>query len=505
MLDRHITRRMILAPIAGIGAILLSSIPGFAVDGPSFDCTHGVNSALATILCSAPEAAQADWDLASAYWAFSTDDRDQTAFGQSMNQRCALPRQETAEERVGRAFAQDVGRRIWSYTPPVPGPQPITQNHVRCVIAAFRNRAAMLRSKLKGDALAESNLSPEEHKEIQVALIEKGFLRNRFRDYGANADGQFGPNTRAAIKDFQRSIGAREIGFLSYDQRMALTESPQAREARVQREAAERQARLEREAAEARARQDELDAQRRAEEQAKRDEEKTRQDAIEREKKERDARDAQRRAEEQAERDEEKRLEEEAKKAEYWREKIEEAKKKGLEYANSTHDLTWSLTERMNPMTEENEYTVYSTQSNGSGAVARIEGVCLKDRVVFQATLLDANDPKQPLGFLTSAGDAVVGNKRINDDPVFATTFPIGNWRNRIVVSTLSFSRDSAESADTTWRTLAGVETSQGTLYIKIPMFNAKIQTLIKSCQRQNELEKRRNGHRDAPVPDEHV
>src|SRR5262249_6447614 len=186
MLDRHITRRMILAPIAGIGTILLSSVPGFAVDGPSFDCTHGVNSALATILCSAPEAAQADWDLASAYWAFSTDDRDQTAFGQSMNQRCALPRQETAEERVGRAFAQDVGRRIWSYTPPVPGPQPITQNHVRCVVAAFHNRAAMLRSKLKGDALAESKLSPEEHMQIQAGLIEKGFLRNRFRDYGAN-------------------------------------------------------------------------------------------------------------------------------------------------------------------------------------------------------------------------------------------------------------------------------------------------------------------------------
>jgi hypothetical protein len=68
-------------------------------------------------------------------------------------------------------------------------------------------------------------------------------------------------------------------------------------------------------------------------------------------------------------------------------------------------------------MTEENEYTVYSTQPNGSGAVASIEGVCLRDRVVFLATLLDANDSKQPLGFLTSAGGvAVVGNKRINDE-----------------------------------------------------------------------------------------
>src|SRR5262249_32671127 len=64
MLDRHVTRRIILGPIAGIGALLLSGgAPALAFDGPSFDCSHGVNSALAMILCRVPEAAQADWDL----------------------------------------------------------------------------------------------------------------------------------------------------------------------------------------------------------------------------------------------------------------------------------------------------------------------------------------------------------------------------------------------------------------------------------------------------------
>src|SRR5262245_51118095 len=476
MLDRHITRRTILGPIAGIGELLLGGgAPAFAFDGPSFDCSQGVNSALAIILCRVPEAAQADWALVSAYWAFSSDDRDQKAFSQSMNQRCVLPRQETAEESVGRAFAQGWGRTVWGQPLPIPGPQLITQNHVRCVITTFHNRAATLRSKLTGDALVESKLSPEEHIEIQSALIQKGFLRNRFRDYAANADGQFGPNTRSAIKDFQRSIGGRETGFLSDKQRIALLESPQ-----------ERRARLDSEAAEARRKQDELDAQKRAEEQKKRDEEKR----LE----------AQRQVEEQKKRDEEKRLEEEAEEAAKWREKIEQAKKMGPEYAAKIGHLTWSLTERLNPMTEENEYTVFSTKPNGSGSTASIEGACLKGQVIFQATLQDANDPKQPLGFITSAGGAVVGNKRINDDPVFATTFPTVRWRNRIVVSTLSFGHDSAESADATWRTLAEVETSQGTLYIKIPMFNAKIQTLITSCQRQYELEKRRNGRRDAPA-----
>jgi len=141
-----------------------------------------------------------------------------------MNQRCALPWRETAEESVGRAFAQGLGRTMWGQPLPIPGPQPITQNHVRCVITTYHNRAAMLRGKLQGDALVESKLSPEEHIEIQAALIQKGFLRNRFRDYGANADGQFGPNTRSAIKDFQRSIGARETGFLSDKQRVELVE-----------------------------------------------------------------------------------------------------------------------------------------------------------------------------------------------------------------------------------------------------------------------------------------
>ena len=58
--------------------------------------------------------------------------------------------------------------------------------------------------------------------DIQVALARKEFLQNQVRGYGANADGQFGPNTRAAIKHFQRSTGAQTTGFLSNEQRAAL-------------------------------------------------------------------------------------------------------------------------------------------------------------------------------------------------------------------------------------------------------------------------------------------
>ena len=48
----------------GIVAVLLCGTnSAHAVDGPSFDCSRGVNSALAIILCDDSNAAKADWDL----------------------------------------------------------------------------------------------------------------------------------------------------------------------------------------------------------------------------------------------------------------------------------------------------------------------------------------------------------------------------------------------------------------------------------------------------------
>ena len=138
-------------------------------DQPSFDCSNP-RYPVALILCSGPDAARVDWDVNSAWWAlyFTIDekrrpilDADQETWRQSLYQMCALPRQLTQEEQAGQVMAQTMGRFMLGQEIRIPGPQPIAQAHVNCVLNAYHARAAMLRSRLKGDALAESRLSPE--------------------------------------------------------------------------------------------------------------------------------------------------------------------------------------------------------------------------------------------------------------------------------------------------------------------------------------------------------
>src|SRR5262249_45379028 len=150
-----------------------------------------------------------------------------------------------------------------------------------------------------------------------------------------------------------------------------------------------------------------------------------------------------------------------AAKAAELRRKIEEAQKRGTEYAAKEADLEWSQSERVNPMTDQTEYTVSGIQTNG-GALVSIEGQCQKNQVVFEATFIDAKDPDTPLGIPGSTSGGVVGNKRINNETAFATTFLNDKFRNRIVLAQLSFQDDATEQADTIWRILAEIETAKG-------------------------------------------
>jgi peptidoglycan hydrolase-like protein with peptidoglycan-binding domain len=80
---------------------------------------------------------------------------------------------------------------------------------------AYHSRAAGYRSQLSEDALAESRLTPEQHAKIQQSLVTLGFLDD-------TPNGEFGPNTRTAIKKFRAQSGADEVGFLTPKQREQL-------------------------------------------------------------------------------------------------------------------------------------------------------------------------------------------------------------------------------------------------------------------------------------------
>jgi peptidoglycan hydrolase-like protein with peptidoglycan-binding domain len=422
-------RKMLLATTA---TILLTG-PGLAApidtNGPSFDCSHGVKSALAQVLCAGPGAAQADWDLNAAVWAYHADNptagnKNLENWSHSMNDRCRLPRPLSQDEQVGRAMAGQIGRMVLGTEFRIPGQQPITQEHVNCVVSLFHQEAASLRSKLRGDALAESKLTPEEHVEIQQALIDKGFLQNRTKGYGAEADGQFGPNTRIAIKQFQQSIGASQTGFLSQEQMTTLLETPDEVEARKARAKQMKQA-----AIEAEKRKAELQSKIQAANptiqrcvaqqepprpysadryietmttalercQASYDDEVRRKEAAEQAARRKQEIDNKIAAADVAVRQcvsklepskpysvdyyiqtmtsalsscqanfdaENERNRLEAEKAKEWREKIERARSKSIEYAN-TNPVKWAISGRYNEMTDGTDYTVYSKQQFG--------------------------------------------------------------------------------------------------------------------------------------------
>jgi peptidoglycan hydrolase-like protein with peptidoglycan-binding domain len=475
--------RMMKITVTCVAAFLLAgtsasySQSGYIPGQPSFDCTKA-RSTVAIILCNEPEAAAADWDVNSASWALyfsvnesgrQTVDADQQAWRQSLDAICALPRQQTPEDQADLAMTQFAGRMMLGPRFNIPGPQPITRAHVSCLIKAYRARAAMLRSNLTGDALAESRLRPEQRVKLQEALVEKGFFRPDEIGSGTH-DGQFGPITRKAIKQFQKTLGAFPSGFLTSDQRFALLERPEEREARIARAAAE-----------AKAKRDALAAQEAAAAKAERDAQ------IEAE---RGAAEAA--AKEQAKRDvEQKRLEAEAEAAREWGRRLDEARTKGPQYAAQV-GLKWSLSEKQNPMTDDNDYTVTSIQPNGMGAQALIEGTCQRGGpAVFLATLTETGDQTVPLGLPTFQNGVITGEKRVNDERVFPTAFHNDMFKNRIVVTTLS-SVDPAESIDTTWRVLAQVQTSRGPVVIKIPLFDSNIQKLLIACKKQQEITNRR-------------
>jgi uncharacterized protein len=165
---------------------------------PTFDCTKA-RTPTARIICLDQTGAKADWDLTSAFWAryFTLDASARDGFSQaqdnwfpSLNRSCQLqPTQDT-----------------------------FSGTQRQCVLTAYARRAALFRSQLNGDALYESQLTPEQHAQIQAELIRRGLLNDA-------ADGEFGQNTRNAIKALQEQSGFPNSDFLTAQQLQQLLPS----------------------------------------------------------------------------------------------------------------------------------------------------------------------------------------------------------------------------------------------------------------------------------------
>jgi hypothetical protein len=178
----------------------VSNAPPSLSDKASIDCTKA-GSTVAKILCGSREGAMADWDLNSTLWATAgttteaqqkSFDHDQSSWRGLLNKKCVQ----------------------------LPSAIDVSQDQQRCVISEFHTRAANLRSKLAGDGLAESKLTPEQHAQIQELLIAQGLLQ-------LPADGEFGTSTRQAIRKFQEIKGAAQTGFLSSEQTSQLRTAQQ--------------------------------------------------------------------------------------------------------------------------------------------------------------------------------------------------------------------------------------------------------------------------------------
>ena len=170
---------------------------------PTFQCANASNS-IERIICADQSGPGADWAVSAATWALrsSLDEISQDIFLQAHKQwfhslygTCGLRAEQTTWFR----------------------------QQSDCVLRAYHNRARLYQGQVNLDALSETNLRPEQRAQLQIALSILGFL-------DGEADGEFGPLTRRAIRAFQEKNGFPQSNFLSERQRSTLLAQAQARQ-----------------------------------------------------------------------------------------------------------------------------------------------------------------------------------------------------------------------------------------------------------------------------------
>lgn len=164
--------------------------------GPSFDCSSLSiqREALAQLICSDDKLAVVDLRFVQAFQALrqqSSEDqrrdlrREANEFQNRVVQRCHV------SAVVGAARAETLR---------------VSRN---CIEAAYEEQRRLFLARLTRDALLEAERPIERHIALQQMLRDLGYLPPN-----APIDGVYGPITRTAIIDWQRSRTVPETGFL---------------------------------------------------------------------------------------------------------------------------------------------------------------------------------------------------------------------------------------------------------------------------------------------------
>lgn len=155
---------------------------------------------------------------------------------------------------------------------------------------------------------------------------------------------------------------------------------------------------------------------------------------------------------------------------------------KGEEYAQK-NETAWRLAVLKDELTDQMITTASSIQTNRKGAVAQLKLRCDKGKVRVTALIVDESGrptvtfAAQELFF---GRNVAIGQIRINDEQPSKTPFfqEAGFW-NQIDSGLDSKLLLSGQY----WRILIGLETSEGPLVIKIPVFQPEIQQALKACR----------------------
>lgn len=189
---------------------------------------------------------------------------------------------------------------------------------------------------------------------------------------------------------------------------------------------------------------------------------------------------------------------------EEWERSVEEAKQKGPEYAR-TSGTKWAIDRKKNEMTDKEEVSVTSDQSNQNGAVAHVFGHCLEGSagavLVFDALITDEGGKSsvQLPGIETKLASDYSGAmhkstslwalQRRNDLPPEKAAIPSSEgFDNEFRIWGLNpVSRRIVPTKS--WRLITQITTDRGDLIIKIPVYDPAVQQAYHACVPDQDLQ----------------